>query len=145
MTTKRNGPLKLVAADDAAEELISDPAPPVAMMVPAVDPIGEYRSAEYLKQKDAQGEIALHDAREERAVRASRDRLAGASAECEARINAAIATRDRFGEMERQHREAERSEYLRLRAQFEMIVTGAEASLVATEPSSGVAESGETI
>jgi len=120
-------------AKKAIAAAVADPAPPPDLMVPAIEPLSEYRADAHRRRLDAQGEIDLIDARERNAEASYRARLEAASANCEAEIQAAIAKRDRLGEFERQRREAEHHEAMRQREQQERIVAGAEAALIATD------------
>lgn len=103
-------------------------------MVPAIDPLSEYRADAHRRKMDAQGEIDLIDDRERRADAISAAVIDAFADNCDAEIRAAVSKRDRAVSFEAQRRAAERQEAARHRAQHVQIVAGAESALFTTDP-----------
>lgn len=130
---QRVGNLRLVDHDQTAEQSLIDASPPVAVMVPAIDPLSEYRADAHRRQMDAQGEIELRESQDRRAEAGLAARLEAAFAECTEQLSAAQAKYDRFVTFETQKRDAERREIEGQIAQFREIVDGTERSLQSTD------------
>lgn len=110
-------------AKKAIAAAVADPAPPPDLMVPAIDPLSEFRADQQRRRMDAQGEIDLLT---------EQDRLADESHV--AKIAAAEEALDRLKAFEAQKRDAEHERIAAEIEEYRQIVIGADAALEATEP-----------